>query len=107
MPATAPKPISLTDDQLSTVMKAAAPLDPRRRGAFLIALAALLRSEPQPVGDGSLGRRIRQLQHQFPASMGGAAKGQGCRQAVVVSECLSPTRSALVSSRSTLSSKGR
>jgi hypothetical protein len=25
----------------------------------------MLRSEPQPVGDGSLGRAIRQLQHEF------------------------------------------
>jgi hypothetical protein len=24
-----------------------------------------VRSEPQPVGDGSLGRAIRQLQHEF------------------------------------------
>jgi hypothetical protein len=65
MPATKPNPISLTDDQLSTVMKAAEPLDPARRSAFLVALASMLRSEPQPVGDGSLGRAIRALQHEF------------------------------------------
>jgi hypothetical protein len=76
MPATAPKPISLTDDQLSTVMKAAEPLDPHRRSAFLVALATMLRSEPQPVGDGSLGRAIRFLQHEFRDPMCVAAKHQ-------------------------------
>jgi hypothetical protein len=72
MPATEPRPISLSDDQLSTVMKAAAPLDPHRRSAFLVALATMLRSEPQPIGDGSLGRAIRQLQPTFhdPLSVG-------------------------------------
>jgi hypothetical protein len=40
----------------------AEPLDPQRRSAFLVALAQLLRSERQPVGDGSVGRCIRQLQ---------------------------------------------
>jgi hypothetical protein len=48
-------------------------LEPYRRSAFLAALAALLRSEPQPVGDGSLGRCIRQLQHEFRDSFGIAA----------------------------------
>jgi hypothetical protein len=64
-PRRSPRRISLTDDQLATVMKAAEPLDPHRRSAFLVALAALLRGEPQPVGDGSLGRAIRELQHEF------------------------------------------
>jgi hypothetical protein len=62
---TPPNPISLTDDQLSTVMRATEPLDPHRRSAFLSALAQMLRSEPQPIGDGALGRAIRQLQHEF------------------------------------------
>jgi hypothetical protein len=70
VPATAPNPISLTDEQLSTVMKAAEPLDPHRRSAFLAALAQMLRGEPQPVGDGSLGRAIRKLQPEFHDSMG-------------------------------------
>jgi hypothetical protein len=46
-------------------MRACEPLDPARRSAFLAALATLLRSEPQPLGDGSLGRCIRALQHEF------------------------------------------
>jgi hypothetical protein len=58
-------PISLSDDQLAAVMRATEVLEPYRRSAFLVALAQLLRSEPQPVGDGSLGRAIRQLQHEF------------------------------------------
>jgi hypothetical protein len=66
---TAPKPISLSDDQLSTVMRATEPLAPHRRSAFLVALAAMLRSEPQPIGDGSLGRAIRSLQVEFRDSM--------------------------------------
>jgi hypothetical protein len=67
MPATKPNnpPISLSDHQLSMVMTAAAPLDPHRRSAFLVALATMLRSEPQPIGDGSLGRCIRRLQPEF------------------------------------------
>jgi hypothetical protein len=56
MPSTAPRAISLTDDQLSAVFRATEPLEPIRRSAFLVALATMLRSEPTPLGHGSLGR---------------------------------------------------
>jgi hypothetical protein len=68
MPATKPRPISLTDEQLMTVMCATEPLDPQRRSAFLVALAQMLRSEPQ-IGDGVVFRCIRALQPTFHDSM--------------------------------------
>jgi hypothetical protein len=58
-------PISLTDEQLHAVFRATEVLEPYRRSAFLVALAELLRAEPRPIGDGSVGRAIRQLQHEF------------------------------------------
>jgi hypothetical protein len=53
-------PISLSDDQLSAVMRAAGPLHPADRSAFLHAVAASLRFEPDP-GDGTVDRVIRWL----------------------------------------------
>jgi hypothetical protein len=61
------QPLALTDEQLNAVMAAAAVIDPRRRGAFLEALAEQLRG--QPVGDGSLHRAIALLQPRFHDSM--------------------------------------
>jgi hypothetical protein len=58
------RPISLTDDQLSAIMVAAGTIDPRRRGAFLRALAEELAGQPV-VGDGSLHRAIALLQPKF------------------------------------------
>jgi hypothetical protein len=59
MPATAPNPISLSDDQLSAVMRAAAAILPADRDPFLRALAHRLRGEP--IGDGVVYRAIREL----------------------------------------------
>jgi hypothetical protein len=61
---TAPKPIALTDDQLAAIFRATEPLEPLRRSAFLIALAQMLRGEPE-IGDGSLFRCILHLQREF------------------------------------------
>lgn len=58
-------PISLSDEQLTTVLAACQPLLPPDRDAFLRALAALLASEPQPLGDGTVARAIRSLQREF------------------------------------------
>jgi hypothetical protein len=56
-----PKPISLSDEQFSHVMRLCEPLAPPDRSAFLAALVVLLRSEPQPLGDGAVFRAARQL----------------------------------------------
>jgi hypothetical protein len=57
-------PLSLSDDQMSAVFRACEPLLPPDRSAFLIALAQLLRSEPQ-LGDGVVFRAVRSLQREF------------------------------------------
>jgi hypothetical protein len=56
-----PKPINLSDEQLSHVTRLAEPLAPHDRSAFLAALAQLLRHEPQPLGDGVVFRSAREL----------------------------------------------
>jgi hypothetical protein len=53
--------LALTDDQLTHVTRLAEPLAPADRSAFLAALANMLRSEPQPVGDGAVHRAAKQL----------------------------------------------
>lgn len=55
------RPLSLTDEQFIAVCNAAQPLQPVDRSAFLSAIAYFFvgRSE---VGDGELGRAIRELQ---------------------------------------------
>jgi hypothetical protein len=61
MPApTPPRPISLSDEQLSAVMRAAAVLLPADRDPFLRALAHRLRGETE-LGDGVVYLAIREL----------------------------------------------
>ena len=67
--------ISLSDDQLSMVMHAAEPLDPAMRSAFLAALAALL-STAGEIGDGTIGRAIRELRHEFHQPLSVSRSGQ-------------------------------
>jgi hypothetical protein len=55
------KPLALTDEQMSAVMNAAAPLRPLDRGRFLQALADALRNEPQPLGDDTVAKAIRHV----------------------------------------------
>lgn len=54
------RPISLSDEQLQRIMSAVEILHPSDRSQFLVALADRLRAEPE-VGDGSLGRALRDL----------------------------------------------
>jgi hypothetical protein len=61
--STAPRPISLSDEQMNAVMRACQPLQPYERSAFLAALAPLLRGR-NDVGDGELHRLIRELLRQ-------------------------------------------
>jgi hypothetical protein len=62
MPATAP--ISLSDEELSFVMRITAPLPAHCRGAYLQALAKLLQQEP-PSGPGVTYRLARELLREF------------------------------------------
>jgi hypothetical protein len=72
-----PEPLSLSDQQMSAVMRACEPILPPDRSAFLSALATLLRGEIQPLGDGVLFRAIRSLQREFfrPPSVSHDPKG--------------------------------
>jgi hypothetical protein len=58
-------PLSVSDRQLDAILAACEPLPPPDRDAFLAALANLLRSELQPLGDGALFRAVRALQREF------------------------------------------
>jgi hypothetical protein len=53
-----PRPIAVSDGQLSQIMTACEPLQPMERSAFLAALAHQLRGHCD-VGDGELHRLIR------------------------------------------------
>jgi hypothetical protein len=59
-----PHPISVSDEQLTMIFNACAPLQVGDRDPFLRALAVALRREPV-IGDGMLGRLLRDLQHEF------------------------------------------
>ena len=64
MPNTLPSSmISLSDEQMNSVMRAAEPLQPRDRGAFLEALAQALRGQRE-LGDGANYRAIREVQRK-------------------------------------------
>src|SRR3954454_21546148 len=59
------KPIALTDNQMTAIMRAAEPLQPDDRGPFLERVAARLQAIE--IGDGSVGRVCRELQRDSPA----------------------------------------
>jgi hypothetical protein len=56
-------PISLSDQQLDAVLRAAEPLQPRDRGLFLEEVARELATLPD-IGDGALHRIIMTVQHK-------------------------------------------
>jgi hypothetical protein len=56
-------PLSFSDDQLTQIFRAAAPLTPAERVAFLEDLASTLREAPH-LGDGQLYRTIRDVQRR-------------------------------------------
>jgi hypothetical protein len=74
-------PISLSDAAMDMVMKMTAPITPDDRVALVNALATLLRSEPQPPGDGAVFRHLRTLlstghyKRNDALAVGGTAKG--------------------------------
>ena len=56
--------VTLTEPQVIAVIHASRPLQPNERGAFLTALQGLLAGR-HDVGDGELGRMIRDLQGKY------------------------------------------
>jgi hypothetical protein len=58
-----PTPISLSDDQMRVLLDAAQPIARNRRADFLARLAAALRG--RELGDGIVGRAIREAQREF------------------------------------------
>jgi hypothetical protein len=58
------RPLALSDDQLTQIMHAAAPLATRDRAAFLLDVAAALQS-CDVIGDGLVGRVCRDLQRKY------------------------------------------
>jgi hypothetical protein len=56
-------PILLTGSQFLAIVNAAAALCPVDRDAFLVAIAVALQG--RPIGDGTVGRAIREVQSRF------------------------------------------
>ena len=62
MSTTMPRPIAVSDQQLSAIMTAVEALSPLERSAFLTALAHRLRGERDgDIGDGLLHRAVREV----------------------------------------------
>ncbi len=59
--ASLPKPIAVSDAQMSAILAAAQPLQPVERSTFLATLARRLQNEPELIGDGALHRLIREV----------------------------------------------
>jgi hypothetical protein len=57
-------PLALTDRQISHIWFISRPLRPNERAAFMAALFEDLLARRDEVGDGELGRTLRNLQHQ-------------------------------------------
>jgi hypothetical protein len=57
------KPIHLSDSQLEQILRAAAPLAPNERSAFLADVAAALHGQAR--GDGAVFRVIREIQKRY------------------------------------------
>jgi hypothetical protein len=78
MSSTMPRPLAVSDQQLSQIMNAAAVLAPPDRGRFLQALADDLRHERE-IGDGVLARRIKDVIRPFFRPPSGTAGPQSHR----------------------------
>jgi hypothetical protein len=59
-----PRPLALSDSQLDAVLRAAAPLQPVDRDAFLVLVAARLRGVGM-IGDGVVARVCKEAQREF------------------------------------------
>jgi hypothetical protein len=63
-PNPSPRPLALTDDQKTALLRASAPLDRDLREPFLHAVARALQGR-EPLGDGEVFRTIREVQREF------------------------------------------
>jgi hypothetical protein len=72
-PSSPPRPLALTDEQMSALLAASHPLPPRSRPAFLEACARELAALPM-LGDGAVHRVVMQVQRQYfdPPDLGRA-----------------------------------
>ena len=57
--------VTLTDAQQDAILNVARPLQPSERVAFMAALAELLAGRRHSLGDGELGRMLRDLQRRI------------------------------------------
>jgi hypothetical protein len=60
------QPLALTDDQMTAIMAAAEPLPPGNRSLFLADVARALAGRDE-IGDGTVGRIVREVQRRFLA----------------------------------------
>jgi len=60
---TMPKPLALSDDQMTAILRAAEPLDPDRRSDFLRDVAQALQG--RELGDGLVGRICSEMQGRY------------------------------------------
>ena len=56
--------IALSDQQIAHILLACRPLPPQERTSFMASLFELLLNRREEIGEGELGRTIRDLQHQ-------------------------------------------
>ena len=71
-------PLRFSDEQLTQIFRAAAPLTPDQRLAFLEDLASSLRQASRPLGDGLVYRMVREVQrrHFDPPAIDGVGAPQ-------------------------------
>ena len=71
-------PLSFSDEQLTQIFRATAPLTPDQRLAFLEDLASSLRQASRPLGDGLVYRTVREVQRRYfdPPSIDGVGASQ-------------------------------
>jgi hypothetical protein len=86
-----PQPLGLTDAQFAAVCEAAAPLLPVDRDPFLRALAHRLSSEPQPLGDGSIGRANSRTAKDLLATTSECRQQRAAAAEGLTKEALMPT----------------
>jgi len=78
-------PIALTDQEMDTVLQAAAPVDRAQRAAFLRDIAAELAKCPEQIGPGSIYRAIREVQRRYRRRT--APDRRRNRQAALIVDC--------------------
>ena len=60
-----PAMVTLTDSQIAAITNATRPLQPCERTEFLAALFGELLNARDEIGDGTIGRLIREMQHRY------------------------------------------